>query len=58
MRNNTHERSPEHHKFLGEDGIDTDLPSKLELICLKNVAGKAFFASVCLPASPVCMFAR
>jgi sphingolipid delta-4 desaturase len=34
----------EHHKFLGEDGIDTDLPSKLEAIVLNNVAGKTFFA--------------
>ncbi|POY75985.1 hypothetical protein BMF94_1070 [Rhodotorula taiwanensis] len=33
----------EHHKFLGEDGIDTDLPSRLELIVLKSVLGKAFF---------------
>jgi len=35
----------EHHKFLGEDGIDTDLPSQLELICLNNVLGKVFFAT-------------
>jgi sphingolipid delta-4 desaturase len=34
----------EHHKFLGEDGIDTDLPSKIEAIILNNVAGKTFFA--------------
>lgn len=34
----------EHHKFLGEDGIDTDLPSKWEAIVLNNVAGKTFFA--------------
>ncbi|GAB1522281.1 sphingolipid delta-4 desaturase [Rhizoctonia solani] len=36
----------EHHKHLGEDGIDTDLPSRLEMLCLQNVAGKAFFWSV------------
>ncbi|KAH8116091.1 dihydroceramide delta-desaturase [Phellopilus nigrolimitatus] len=35
----------EHHKHLGEDGIDTDLPSQLELICLNNVLGKTFFAT-------------
>ncbi|KAI0747066.1 dihydroceramide delta(4)-desaturase [Daedaleopsis nitida] len=35
----------EHHKFLGEDGIDTDLPTNLELICLNNVLGKVFFAT-------------
>jgi len=34
----------EHHKYLGEDGIDTDLPTKLELILLNNVFGKVFFA--------------
>lgn len=35
----------EHHKYLGEDGIDTDLPSKWEAIVLNNVAGKTFFAT-------------
>ncbi|WVR08595.1 hypothetical protein IAU60_005650 [Kwoniella sp. DSM 27419] len=35
----------EHHKFLGEEGIDTDLPSKLEAMVLNNVAGKTFFAT-------------
>lgn len=35
----------EHHKHLGEDGVDTDMPTKLELMCLKNVLGKAFFAT-------------
>lgn len=33
----------EHHKYLGEDGIDTDLPTRLELLCLNNVLGKVFF---------------
>ncbi|KAH9477483.1 Sphingolipid delta(4)-desaturase [Psilocybe cubensis] len=35
----------EHHKFLGQDGIDTDLPTRLEIICLNNVLGKVFFAT-------------
>jgi len=35
----------EHHKHLGEDGIDTDLPTKLELYCLNHVLGKAFFCT-------------
>jgi sphingolipid delta-4 desaturase len=34
----------EHHKYLGEDGIDTDLPTRLEVILLNNVFGKVFFA--------------
>lgn len=34
----------EHHKFMGEDGIDTDLPTHFELLCLNNVLGKVFFA--------------
>ncbi|KAI0938420.1 hypothetical protein AcV5_000107 [Taiwanofungus camphoratus] len=35
----------EHHKYIGEDGIDVDLPTRLELICLNNVLGKVFFAT-------------
>ncbi|KAN0085947.1 Fatty acid desaturase domain containing protein [Tylopilus felleus] len=35
----------EHHKHLGEDGIDVDLPTRLELLCLNNVLGKTFFAT-------------
>ncbi|EGO03584.1 hypothetical protein SERLA73DRAFT_175107 [Serpula lacrymans var. lacrymans S7.3] len=35
----------EHHKHLGEDGVDTDLPTRLELLCLNNVLGKTFFAT-------------
>ncbi|KAG8709723.1 hypothetical protein FRC08_018115 [Ceratobasidium sp. 394] len=41
----------EHHKHLGEYGIDTDLPSRLEMIYLQNVAGKAFFWLHPLPTS-------
>ncbi|MBF3371938.1 fatty acid desaturase, partial [Leptospira interrogans] len=33
----------EHHKSLGEDGVDTDLPTAFELACLNNVLGKTFF---------------
>ena len=33
----------EHHRYLGEDGIDVDLPTRLELLCLNNVLGKVFF---------------
>lgn len=29
---------------MGEDGIDTDLPTHFELLCLNNVLGKVFFA--------------
>ena len=35
----------EHHKFQGEDGIDTDLPTRAELFCLNNVLGKVFFCT-------------
>lgn len=35
----------EHHKFMGQDGIDTDLPTRLELLCFNNVFGKVFFAT-------------
>lgn len=35
----------EHHKFLGEEGMDTDMPTRIELLVLKSVLGKAFFAT-------------
>ncbi len=31
---------------MGEDGVDTDLPTRLELLVLNNVLGKAFFVYV------------
>lgn len=43
---------------MGEDGVDTDLPTRLELLVLNNVLGKTFFvyvtpASVKLISSPL-----
>ncbi|CCG84573.1 protein of unknown function [Taphrina deformans PYCC 5710] len=35
----------DHHKHLGVDGIDTDLPTRFEALFLQNVLGKAFFAT-------------
>ncbi|CDR37600.1 CYFA0S01e13036g1_1 [Cyberlindnera fabianii] len=34
-----------HHKYLGDDTLDTDLPTYYEAIILSNVAGKSFFAT-------------
>ncbi|KAF2184294.1 sphingolipid delta4-desaturase [Zopfia rhizophila CBS 207.26] len=34
-----------HHKSLGIDGLDTDLPTSLEAIFLDSVLGKAFFCT-------------
>jgi len=34
-----------HHKSLGVDGLDTDLPTALEAIFLDSVFGKAFFCT-------------
>lgn len=34
-----------HHKSLGVDGLDTDLPTTLELMFLDSILGKAFFCT-------------
>jgi sphingolipid 4-desaturase/C4-monooxygenase len=34
-----------HHKSLGVDGLDTDIPTAFEALLLDSVAGKAFFAT-------------
>ncbi|KAI5809696.1 fatty acid desaturase-domain-containing protein [Peziza echinospora] len=34
-----------HHKALGVEGLDTDLPTRFEAIFLDSVLGKAFFAT-------------
>ena len=34
-----------HHKSLGVDGLDVDLPTSLEALFLNSVAGKAFFCT-------------
>ncbi|KAK1836027.1 fatty acid desaturase-domain-containing protein [Podospora conica] len=34
-----------HHKSLGVDGLDTDLPTALEVVFLDSILGKAFFCT-------------
>ncbi|CAN3374355.1 hypothetical protein DIURU_000767 [Diutina rugosa] len=34
-----------HHKFLGDEHLDTDLPTRFESMVLSNVLGKVFFAT-------------
>ncbi|KAK9479011.1 fatty acid desaturase-domain-containing protein [Lipomyces japonicus] len=34
-----------HHKHLGDTSLDTDIPTTLEALVLRNIAGKAFFAT-------------
>lgn len=34
-----------HHKFMGDQYLDTDLPTLLESVVLSNVLGKVFFAT-------------
>jgi sphingolipid 4-desaturase/C4-monooxygenase len=41
---------------MGEDGVDTDLPTRLELLLLNNVAGKTFFWYVSRPSSVIPTF--
>ncbi|EPY33920.1 sphingolipid delta-4 desaturase [Angomonas deanei] len=36
----------EHHRYLGWDGVDSDLPTRLEGRLLSNYAGKFFFLTV------------
>ena len=37
---------------MGQDGVDTDLPTQFELLCLNNILGKIFFSCVpCLSPS-------
>lgn len=31
---------------MGQDGVDTDLPTQFELLCLNNILGKIFFSCV------------
>ena len=45
MKNNKQPYHLTHHKSLGVDGLDTDLPTALEAVFLDSVAGKAFFAT-------------
>jgi sphingolipid delta-4 desaturase len=35
----------EHHKYQGVDGIDTDLPTRIEGLLFNSVPGKMFFAT-------------
>ncbi|KAH3683868.1 hypothetical protein WICPIJ_005151 [Wickerhamomyces pijperi] len=34
-----------HHKYQGDEVLDTDLPTPYEAVVLSNIAGKAFFAT-------------
>ena len=31
---------------MGQDGVDTDLPTQFELLCLNNILGKILFSCV------------
>ncbi|OTB09103.1 hypothetical protein M426DRAFT_316396 [Hypoxylon sp. CI-4A] len=48
-----------HHKSLGVDGLDTDLPTKLEAIFLDSILGKAFFCTFQIffyAVRPMCVY--
>ncbi|XDG04190.1 hypothetical protein ABKA04_003805 [Annulohypoxylon sp. FPYF3050] len=48
-----------HHKSLGVDGLDTDLPTALEAIFLDSILGKAFFCTFQIlfyAVRPMCVY--
>lgn len=48
-----------HHKSLGVDGLDTDLPTALEAVVLDSILGKAFFCTFQIffyAIRPMCVF--
>ncbi|KAH6655688.1 dihydroceramide delta(4)-desaturase [Truncatella angustata] len=49
-----------HHKSLGVDGLDTDLPTALEAVFLDSILGKAFFCTFQIlfyAVRPMCVYA-
>ncbi|KAK7754838.1 sphingolipid delta-4 desaturase [Diatrype stigma] len=49
-----------HHKSLGVDGLDTDLPTALEAVVFDSVLGKAFFCTFQIffyALRPMCVYA-
>ncbi|KAI1466033.1 sphingolipid delta4-desaturase [Daldinia caldariorum] len=49
-----------HHKSLGVDGLDTDLPTALEALFLDSILGKAFFCTFQIffyAVRPMCVYA-
>ncbi|KAI1402040.1 sphingolipid delta4-desaturase [Hypoxylon fuscum] len=48
-----------HHKSLGVDGLDTDLPTALEAVFLDSILGKAFFCTFQIlfyAVRPMCVY--
>lgn len=48
-----------HHKSLGVDGLDTDLPTALEAVFLNSILGKAFFCTFQIffyAVRPMCVY--